>query len=446
MDEQQCLHQGLVTNRKCFFCSRQICLRCQVKMDHHLFCGGSCHAAYTNSLNEKIGNAYKRYAMYSSLVVLLGGFLYFALLADAFYSGGNDVAKPNQTQIGLSLPLDINAQPLEEILIQRPPNGTKSSTPTLSVGGNAPANSVVAIYLNGTLTDKTVAKEGAYTFPKVHLTKHANVLQTRFYAANGSSGSSPAILVFNQSRTQTQQMRSPFFENSPENISRGDLNRKDLAITFDGDSDANSCESILRALDQANVRSTLFLTREFMERYPELTRKIAFKHEVGQKITSDGTREAFQNQLRTNEELFLQITGRDMARLWRASTEGSLQYRDWAEELGYIHVAWTMNPATRQNTDAQDSVSNADSPEYFPSRLIKDRLLSFGQNEPEQANGSIVRIHLGNQRQPDDRLEHWLPEMLETFRQRGYRLVTATELLSHPMAQATNPATFQMGQ
>jgi DNA replication protein DnaD len=80
--------------------------------------------------------------------------------------------------------------------------------------------------------------------------------------------------------------------------------------------------------------------------------------------------------------------------------------------------------------DSLDWVTNPDLPEYFPALLIKDRLLSFGQNEPAQANGSIIVIHLGSLRQQEDRLDPWLPEIINTFQQRGYRFVTISELMS----------------
>jgi DNA-binding winged helix-turn-helix (wHTH) protein len=40
-------------------------------------------------------------------------------------------------------------------------------------------------------------------------------------------------------------------------------------------------------------------------------------------------------------------------------------------------------------------------------------------------------MHLGSQRDPGDRLDKWLPEIIETFRQRGYKFITASELIDH---------------
>ena len=409
-------------------------------MDHHLFCGNPCHQEYSSAAKiVSPASGYKRYAMFVSMLVLILGFVYFALLADAFYSGGDAGVKSKPNKIGLSLPLDIQAKPVVEILISRPLNGTRSPSQTMQVEGHAPANSVVAIYLNGTLTDSTIATGGNYRFPSVLLTKNANVIQTRFYADNGSSDASSAIMVFYADKIQWNEKDFSFFQNSSDNISRGNLNRKELVLTFEGGSEANSCAAILKALNEANIRSTIFLTREFIEKHPNLTRKIAAQHEVGNSQTQLNpqqdssivlSREGLQNELRKTEGVFQNVTGRRMARLWRAPYgEHNTDARKWAAELGYIHVAWTANARTRHSMDSLDWVPDSSSPGYFPALLIKERILSFGQSESEQANGSIILMHLGSQRAPSDRLDKWLPEIIQTFRTRGYEFITASELI-----------------
>ncbi len=422
-----------IARRTCFQCAKAICTSCQIKIDHHLFCGKSCHEEYLKAIAAKTGKGYKRYAVYATLILLLGGFLYFALLADAFYSGGNRDVKPNSAQIALSLPVDMAEQPAEEIRIHHPVNGMMSPSQAIQVDGPAPHNSVVALYLNGTMMDNTAVRGGYYRFPSVRLTKHVNVIQTRFYAENGSSDSSTAVMVLYENALRAGDNKWDFFQNSSNNISRGNLKRKELAMTFNGGSEADSCAGILKTLEKADVRSTIFLSAEFIEKFPDFTRQAASRHEVGnaqQQAVSEMTRADFQNQLRRTKNLFQQVTGKQMARLWRVSDAQNIaELREWAMELGYVHVAWTVDQKTGQNMDSLDSVSNTNSPGYFPALLIKDRLLSFGQNEPEQANGSILLMHLGSERNANDRLDPWIPEMIKTFRHRGYRFVTAGELL-----------------
>jgi peptidoglycan/xylan/chitin deacetylase (PgdA/CDA1 family) len=444
-------HPTHIAKRKCFQCNRPLCPNCQLKLDHHLFCGEACHKLYSAAISDRTPTRYGRYALYTSLALLIGGFIYFGLLADAFYNGSEQGTQPNLSQIAPSLPVKTETPTrVEDITITRPINGMKSASQTIELEGRAPQNSVVAAYLNGTLVASTLARSSVYHFPQVLLTKHANVIQTRFYLDNGSSNSSSAIMVFFQEPIRSSTTTDwGFFQNSSDNISRGNLNRKELVLTFDGGSESNSCEAILNALDNQKIRTTIFLTGEFIQKYPDLTRRMAERHEIGnhtfshehlttyaenskQHTAAELTRDELQGQLRKTEEIFYHTTGHRMAPLWRAPYgEHNLEIRRWAAELGYVHVAWTSNPKNHQNMDSLDWVPNENTPGYFPSMLIKERILSFGQNEPEQANGSIVLMHLGTQREDHDRLDKWLPEIIKTFRNRGYTFLTASELIDH---------------
>lgn len=444
-------HPTRIAKRKCFQCARPLCPDCQQKLDHHLFCSDLCHRDYLNATSVSKPRPVLRYALYGSLFLSFLGLIYFGLLADAFYSGGDRTANRSTARITPSLPVEpADKSPQDAVTITRPINGMKSASQTVEVEGKAPANAVVAVYLNGSLIESTVARGGIYNFSGVLLTKHANVLQTRYYGDNSTSNFSPAIMVLYQEPIQENNGSEwKFFQNSADNISRGNLNRKELVLTFDGGSDENSADSILKTLKQFGIHSTVFLTGEFIEKYPDMTRRIAQDHEVGnhtyshehlttfasnsaQKTAIDITREELHTQLRKTEQLFYNATGKRMAPLWRAPFgEHNIEIRKWAAELGYTHVAWTSNPKNRQNLDSLDWVPNQSYPGYFPALLIKDRILTFGQNESEQANGGIILMHLGTDRADNDRVDQWLPEIIKTFRSRGYTFITASELVDH---------------
>jgi peptidoglycan-N-acetylglucosamine deacetylase len=444
-------HPSRIARRRCFECGRALCPDCQISLDHHLFCGDLCHQSYLQkNATPKTSRPYFRYAAYAAIVLFVGGFIYFGLLADAFYSGSNDKQPDKLSNMQPSLPVDVEQADSKKdvVTITRPLNGMKSPSQFVEVEGAAPSNAVVAVYLNGSLIESTIARDAIYRFPKVMLTKHANVLQTRFYSDDGSSNFSPAIMVLYQDSLETDNGDLKFFQNSADNISRGNLNSKELVLTFDGGgSESNSAESILNTLKKFNIHTTIFLTGDFIQKFPELTRRIAAEHEVGnhtfshehlttyaensqQKTAPEITKEELQNQLRKTDELFYLTTGKRMTPLWRAPYgEHNLEIRRWAAELGYIHVAWTSDPKTRQNMDSLDWVPNSSYAGYFPAMLIKDRILSFGHNEPEQANGAIILMHLGSEREADDRVDKWLPEIIQTFRNRGYEFITASKLI-----------------
>lgn len=444
-------HPTSLARRKCFSCSRPLCPECQMKIDHHLFCSELCHKNYSRELAYQRPRRFRRYALYSTVAVLIGVFIYFGLLADAFYNGSDQKNHAAMNEIAPSLPLETAPAPRkpEGIVITRPLNGMKSASQRIEVEGRAPADAVVAMYLNGTLVESTVARNSTYSFPQILLTKHANVLQTRYYSDDGSSNASAAIMVFFQDEIPSTAGDWKFFQNSSDNISRGNLSRKEIVLTFDGGSESNAAERILDTLKKFHIRATIFLTGEFIEQHPEATKRIAAEQEVGnhtyshehlttyaenytQQTAPHMTREEVQKELRKTEEAFFQSTGTRMAPLWRAPYgEHNLEIRRWAAEMGYTHVAWTADPKSHQNMDSLDWVPNANTPGYFPAILIKDRLLSFGQNEPEQANGSIILMHLGTERKAGDEVDAWLPEIIKTFRQRGYEFITASELIDH---------------
>jgi peptidoglycan/xylan/chitin deacetylase (PgdA/CDA1 family) len=444
-------HPTSLARRKCFGCGRPLCPECQLKLDHHLFCGELCNKNYLRDLAAQRPRRFRHYALYSSIAVLLGTFIYFGLLADAFYSGGDQKNRPSLNEIAPSLPVETASAPrrAEGINITRPLNGMKSASQTVEVEGKAPANAVVAMYLNGSLVESTVARNSTYTFPRVLLTKHANVLQTRYYSDDGSSNSSSAIMVFYQDEIHSAGGDWKFFQNSSDNISRGNLSRKEIVLTFDGGSESNAAERILDTLKKYHIKATIFLTGEFIENHPDVTKRIAAEQEVGnhtyshehmttysenytQQTAPQMTRDELQKELRKTEEAFTQVTGSRMAPLWRAPYgEHNLEIRRWAAEMGYTHVAWTVDPKDHQTMDSLDWVPDANTAGYFPAILIKDRLLSFGQNESEQANGSIVLMHLGTERKAGDEVDAWLPEIIKTFRQRGYEFIRASELIDH---------------
>lgn len=232
-----------------------------------------------------------------------------------------------------------------------------------------------------------------------------------------------------------------------EDLSRGSLEVRQVALTFDADSEASGAEAILEALRTRGLRSTMFLTAGYIRKYPELVRRIvADGHEVGNHtkthphLTSyaqDGrqatlphvTREFLRAELRAAEEAFRQVAGRPLAPLWRAPFgEHNAEIRAWAAEAGYRHVGWTRDAASREDLDTRDWVADPASPMYRSSREIRERVLRFGAGNGHGLNGGIILMHLGTQRRRDPAHAR-LPEILEALAAGGYRLVTVSELL-----------------
>lgn len=229
-------------------------------------------------------------------------------------------------------------------------------------------------------------------------------------------------------------------------VTRGDSTRMELSITFDGGYNAIEATEILDALKSRGVKTTIFLTGLFIRRHPEITRRIvADGHEVGNHTTSHPhlteyarsytqktlpgvTRAFLAGELREAAEAFREVTGSEMAPLWRApygEINGTL--RDWALQEGYLHVGWTYERETGESLDTLDWVHDTASRFYLSPDEIKEKIVNFGSG-PGGLKGGIVLMHLGTQRDTD-RAATVLEEMLDEIMDKGYRFVKVSRLI-----------------
>src|SRR5262245_26039175 len=101
-------HPTRIAKRKCFQCARPLCPDCQKKIDHHLFCSDLCHKDHLKVLEVPLSRPpYLRYAAYVTIFLLFSGLVYFGLLADAFYSGGDKNTGTQLEHITPSLPVKV---------------------------------------------------------------------------------------------------------------------------------------------------------------------------------------------------------------------------------------------------------------------------------------------------------------------------------------------------
>jgi len=232
-----------------------------------------------------------------------------------------------------------------------------------------------------------------------------------------------------------------------EDVTRGNPARREMALTFDGGREANVTAEILDILKAQGVRSTIFLTGDYIRHYPQMVqRMVEGGHEIGNHTDThphlttygmNGRQETLPGidrgfllrQLRSAEEAFFSLTGRRMAPYWRAPYgEENAEIRAWAAEAGYRHISWTRDFGRRESLDSRDWVTDQQSRIYLSAERVRDRILSYGQGRREGSNGGIVLMHLGTLRSKD-RVHERLPEIIEALKGRGYRLVTISELL-----------------
>lgn len=216
----------------------------------------------------------------------------------------------------------------------------------------------------------------------------------------------------------------------PLNLERGPSDKKTAYLTFDGGSSAESAHEILDALKGQGIRSTFFLTGVFIERFPEVVKRIhGDGHEIGNHTYSHPhlaprgrrdaawTKSAFQAELRRAEQALEKLLGQGMAPWWRAPFgEHTLEIRQWAEELGYSHVGWS------EGADTLDWAGPKQKKLYRSGDAILQRLEK--RMKRKDGGGLIVLMHLGSTREEGDRPAESLAAFIEKRRNEGWFFTT----------------------
>jgi peptidoglycan/xylan/chitin deacetylase (PgdA/CDA1 family) len=223
---------------------------------------------------------------------------------------------------------------------------------------------------------------------------------------------------------------------------RGPLERRALLLSFDAGSHAEGAVEILDVLAGAGVRTTFFLTGEFIRDHPLLVRRLdAEGHEIGnhtethlhltrwEEIRRHETRAGISHQLlaeelaRTNAA-FRAVTGHDMAPLWRSPYgEYNEEILDWAAAEGWRHVGWTAS------LDTLDWVADPDSRLYRSADEIARRLLTFPEHDTHGARGAIVLMHLGSERPVNEQVGSVLKRILTGYQARGFEFLPASDMM-----------------
>jgi peptidoglycan/xylan/chitin deacetylase (PgdA/CDA1 family) len=327
-----------------------------------------------------------------------------------------------------------------DFLISLAPHSSQQPSYIVDVCGSAPPNSIIALYKNDRLCDTVPCRGNQFLFARIGLEKNKNILQAKLITADGNFCYSNSLELFVDVATSQVLEKGLDFR-------RGNLNQAKICLSFDSGESADEASAILDILKEKNVQTTIFLTGEFIRRNPKIVRRIiADGHEVGNhtdthphltrvegheiKSLSGVTREFLQHELKKAESAFYYATGKHMSPYWRAPYgESNLEIRKWAEELGYIHVAWTCGRAWEDGLDSLDWVANTDSIKYHTAEKIRNQIINFGSDTEVGANGGIVLMHFSTSRPRHDEVYLQLPGIIDGLREKGYEIVKISGLL-----------------
>ena len=284
---------------------------------------------------------------------------------------------------------------------------------------------------------KFIMPKSAYVFfGVVALLLLLSPLAVLYFSSAGKSFLAAAPPAENQMGTDGLDFASPHELEKvrmKNNIAVGNKNKKRIAITFDGGSNAKAAVEILDILKDKKIPTTVFLTGEFILNHPALTKRILKDgHEIGnhtwdhpnfleQQMPSKELLRFLIKQLMDTEKMFYAVTGQKIAPLWRAPFGAySDRLLRVAKGVGYTHVYWTE--------DTRDWVADKSSFLYLPAEKIKEKLLSL-TTKKDGGNGSIILMHLGTDRQPDDMPHKVLPEVIDRMRDQGYEFVRVSQIV-----------------
>ena len=195
----------------------------------------------------------------------------------------------------------------------------------------------------------------------------------------------------------------------------GDPSEKVLYLTFDAGYENGCTEKILDTLKKHDVKAAFFLVGNYLEKNADLVRRMVDEgHIVGNHtmthpdMSAITDKTAFQKELTGMEELFKDVTGKELPKYYRPPrgiySEENLKM---AKELGYQTVFWSLAYKDWEN----DNQPTAD---YAMGKLI-----------PRTHNGAVILLHSTSKTNAEV-----LDELLTQWKGLGYRFETVDKLFA----------------
>ena len=195
----------------------------------------------------------------------------------------------------------------------------------------------------------------------------------------------------------------------------GDGQEPVLYLTFDAGYENGHTEKILDILKQHNVKAAFFLVGNYLQKNADLVRRMVDEgHIVGNHtmthpdMSAIGDKAAFQRELEGLENLFTEVTGKELPRYYRPPqgiySEENLKM---AKELGYKTVFWSLAYKDWDNNKQPDA-------EYAQAKLL-----------PRTHNGAVILLHSTSKTNAEV-----LDTLLTQWKNKGYRFETIDKLFS----------------
>lgn len=192
-------------------------------------------------------------------------------------------------------------------------------------------------------------------------------------------------------------------------ISKVDPADNEVVITVDAGFGDRSAEGLLTALKKHNIKATFFLVGEWVEKYPELTKRIVnegheiFNHSYDHRDYTLLSAEEIKIDLQKMDDTLYRIVGVRTRPYYRApSGARNTAVNIAASEIGFQHIYWSVDPQDWRLDISGETIKN---------RVLKNI-------HP----GAIVLLHIA-----DSATGEIADEMFTELEKKGYKLVSLTE-------------------
>ena len=194
-----------------------------------------------------------------------------------------------------------------------------------------------------------------------------------------------------------------------------DTTRQKIYLTFDSGYENGCTAKILDVLQKHQVPAAFFLVGNYIQRNPELVKRMVDEgHTVGNHtmhhydMSRISDRASFAKELTDLEDLYRQVTGREMRKYYRPP-QGiySQENLEMAKAMGYQTVFWSL-AYVDWLTDNQPTAEQA-----------------FSKLLPRIHSGAVVLLHSTSQTNAAI-----LDQLLTKWEEMGYRFGTMEELFA----------------
>jgi len=194
----------------------------------------------------------------------------------------------------------------------------------------------------------------------------------------------------------------------------GDINKKEIYLTFDEGYENGYTAKILDVLKEKNVKAAFFVTRPYILQNKELIKRMVNEgHIVANHSSTHPSMpqkavdfEKFKREFEDTEIAFKEVTGQDMPKFFRPPmgkySELSLYY---TQKLGYKTIFWSFAH--------KDWLVNEQPPVETTIQRVLDRC----------HNGEIMLLHAVSKSNTEA-----LPTIIDKLREMGYEFKPLTQL------------------